>query len=102
ALDAHGREFREIEAGKDVQHHQHGDARTVRRALPDIVALIDGADRRRGLGGMTFEVVQRVQAAYSAQRLDHVFSDRTLVERVAAVFRDGPQRLSELRLLDYV
>ena len=76
ALDAHRREFRQIEARQDVQHHQHGDARAVRRALPDVVALVDGADRRRGLGGVRGEIVQRVQAADAAQGLDHVLGDR--------------------------
>ena len=30
------RKFRQIEARQDVQHHQHGDAGAVRRALPDV------------------------------------------------------------------
>ena len=46
-LDAHRREFRQIETRQDVEHHQHGDAGAVRRALPDVVALVHGADRRR-------------------------------------------------------
>ena len=101
-LDAHGRELRQIEARQDVQHHQHGDARAVRRALPDVVALVQGADRRGGLGGVRLEIVQRVQPADAAQGLDHVLGDGALVERVAAVLGDRAQRLAELGLMDHV
>src|SRR5438105_11721134 len=64
------------------------------------MALIRGADRGRGFGGVRREVVLRVQAADAAQRLDHVLGDGALVERIATVLRDGPQRLAELGLLD--
>ncbi len=76
ALDAERRELRQVEARQDVEHHQHGDARAVRRALPDVVALVVGADRRRRLGGVRGEIVQRVQAADAAQGLHHVLRDR--------------------------
>ena len=102
ALDAERREFRQVEAGEDVQHHQHGDARAVRRALPDVVALVHGADRRRRLGRVRGEIFQRVQAADAAQGLDHVVGDLAAVERVAAVLRDRAQRLAEFRLVDHV
>ena len=101
-LDAQRRKFRQIEARKDIQHHQHGDARAVRRALPDVMAFIYGADRRGRLGGMLREILQRVQAADTAQGFDHVLGDRAFVKRVAAEFRDGPQRLSEFGLPDHV
>jgi hypothetical protein len=101
-IDAHRREFRQIKAREDIQHHQHGDARTVRRALPDVEALIHGADRRRGLGAVRGEIVERVQAADCARGLDHVLGDRSLVERVAAVFRDCPQRPAEFGLTDHI
>ena len=101
-LDAHGREFRQVEARQDVQHHQHGDARAVRRALPDVVALVQGADRRGGLGGVRLKIVQRVQPADAAQGLDHVLGDGALVERVAAVLGDRAQRLAEFGLMDHV
>ena len=44
-LNAERGEFGQIEAGQDIEHDQHGDARPVRRALPDVMALIRGADR---------------------------------------------------------
>ena len=75
ALDAERGEFGQVEAGQDVEHHQHGDARAVRRALPDVMALVDGADRRRRFGGVAGKVLQRVQAADAAQGLDHVLGD---------------------------
>ena len=102
ALDAERREFRQVEAREDVQHHQHGDARAVRRALPDVVALVHGADRRGGLGRVRGKVFQRVQAADAAQRLDHVGGDLAGVERVAAVLGDRAQRLAEFGLMDHV
>ena len=43
-----------------------------------------------------------MQAADSAQRLDHILGDRALVKRVAAVFRDCPQRLGKLGLMDHI
>ena len=99
-LDAERLEFRQIEMRQDVEHHQHGDAGPVRRALPDVEAFIHGADRGGGFGGVRGEVVERVQAPDSAQGLDHVLGDRALVKRVAAVFRDCPQRLGKLGLMD--
>ena len=102
ALDAHGREFRQVEARQDVQHHQHGDAGAVRRALPDVMVFIEGADRQSGFGGVRGEIVQRVQPADAAQGLDHVVGDGAPVEGVAAVLGDGAQRLAELGLMDHV
>ena len=102
ALDAQGRKFRQIETRQDVEHHQHGDAGAVRRALPDVEALVQGADRRGGFGGMGGEIVQRVQAADAAQGFHHVLGDRPLIEGVASILRDRPQGLAKLRLMDHV
>ena len=102
ALDTHRGKLRQIEPRQDVQHHQHGDARTVRRALPDIVALIRGADRHRGLGAMGGEILQRMQAADAAQGLHHVRGDSPRVERIAAALGDRPQGLAKLGLVDHI
>ena len=102
ALDAERREFRQVEARQDVEHHQHGDAGAVRRALPDVEALVHGADRRGRLGGVLGEILHRVQAADAAQRLDHVLGDLALVEGVAAVLGDRAQRLAELGLAQHL
>ena len=51
---------------------------------------------------MCGEVVQRVQSADAAQRLDHVLGDGAGVKRVAAILGDRAQRLAELRLVDHV
>ena len=101
-LDAQRRELRQIEMRQDVEHHQHGDAGSVRRALPDVETFIHGADRHRRLGGVAGEVFQRVQAAGGPQGLDHVLGDRALVEGIGAALGDRPQRLAKLRLLDHV
>src|SRR5206468_1754422 len=76
-----------------------GDAGTIGRALPDVVALVERADRHRGLGRVRGEIVQRVQAAEPAQRLDDVFRHLALVESVASLFRDGAQGPAQFRLL---
>ena len=102
ALDAHGRKLGQIEPREDVQHHQHGDARAVWRALPHVMPFIDGADRNGGLGGVAGEIVRRVQTADAAQSVDHVIGDRPLVKGVTPVFRNRPQRLSEFGLFDDV
>ena len=94
--------FGEVEAGEDVEHHQHGDPRAVRRALPDVMALVDGADRRGRFSGVAGKVLQRVQAADAAQGLDHVLGDSAGIERVAPVLGDRAQRLAEFRLADDV
>ena len=54
------------------------------------------------LGGVRGEILQRVQPADAAQRLDHVVGDLAGVERVAAVPGDRAQRLAEFRLMDHV
>ena len=102
ALDAERREFRQVEAGEDVEHHQHGDARAVRRALPDVVALVHRADRRGRFGRMRGEIFQRVQAADAAQGFHHVGGDLAGIERVAAVLGDRAQRLAQFGLVDHV
>ena len=101
-LDAERWKFGQVEAGEDVQHDKHGDARAVRRALPDVMALVQGADRRRRFGAVGGKIFQRVQAADAAQGVDHVGGDLAGVERVAAFAGDRAQRLAELRLMDHV
>ena len=85
ALDAERGEFRQVEAGEDVEHHQHGDPRAVRR-----------------FGRMRGEIFQRVQAADTAQGFHHVGCDLAGIERVTAVLGDGPQRLAQFGLVDHV
>ena len=75
ALDAERRVLLQVEAREDVEHDQHGDAWAVRRALPGLVALVVGADRHCGLGGVGREIVRCMQAADAAQRLHHVLGD---------------------------
>ncbi|MHC2777594.1 hypothetical protein ACVIM7_007085 [Bradyrhizobium liaoningense] len=102
ALDAHGRVLGQIEARQDVEHQERGDARAVRRALPDIVALVQGAYRRGHFGRVRGEIVERVQAADAPEGLDHVLRDRPLVEGVAAILGDRAQGLAELGLANDV
>ena len=51
---------------------------------------------------MCREVVQRVQAADTAQGLDHVLGDRALVEGIAALAGDRAQGLAEFGPTDHV
>ena len=97
-----GGKLRQVEAGEDVEHHQHGDTRAVRRALPDVVPLVHRADRRRRFSRMRGKIFQRVQAADAAQGFHHVGGDLAAIERIAAVLGDRAQRLAQFGLMDHV
>src|ERR1700752_4468957 len=87
---------------QDIEHHKHGDAGPVWRALPDLKTPVYGADRHGGFGLVRGEVVERVQDANPSQGLDHVLGDCTLVKRFGAVPGYRPQRLAKFTLRDYV
>ncbi len=81
-----------------VEHHQHREALSARRAFVDVVAAVARRHRRDDLGRGGGEVVEGVQPAKVPQTGHDVLRDRPLVEAARAVLRDALERGGELRM----
>ena len=66
----------------------------------DFVALVVGRDRVHPLGAEAAQVLERHRAARALDLVDHGVGDRALVERVAAVALQQPERPGEARVAE--
>ena len=87
-----------LETRQDVEDHQRDDALPVRRAFMHPMAPETGVDGIDIFTSRVGEVVQRVDAAETAQVGDDVVGDSSGVEAVTSFRRDTPQRGAKLRL----
>ena len=96
ALDRQRIGAERAEAVEDAQHDQRDDALVVRRHLVEVGAAVLDRDRLDVGRLLRGEVFHRVEAAEFAQLRHHVGGDLAGVEGIAALGRDGAQRLAEL------
>ena len=77
---------------EDVEHLQRGDALAVGRQLADLPAAVGGLDGLHPLGLELRQVLGRHHAAAFAHHGHDCLRRRTLVEAVATLLRDSPER----------
>jgi len=83
---------RQLQAVQHAQRHESGDALAVGRNLPDVVALIAGADRRDPLALVRGQVRGANQSACLFGVTSDLLGQLPLVEICAAARRDALQR----------
>ena len=89
---------RVVEAGEDVEDQQRDDALAVWRAFVDGVATEVGGDRGDVFALGFRKILQCMETAMGVEMRYHVFSDRSLVEAVAAFGGNLAERCGKLRL----
>ena len=82
----------DVEPLDDVQGLQRGDALAVGRAFPAGDAPVVGGNRLVPIGGVGRQVLGGQPPAVLLDEGRHLFSDRAVVEGLAAALGDGPQR----------